>query len=217
MNATERKPNEEIVQSLSGVDKVFILGCMGCPIGCDTGGQGWVDEMTSLLTGDGKEVTGSALIDMICNKAIVGIKLGRVLDVQLELDVEELEFHIPVLIEIEPERIQFVGGDYEGVEMQAPVERFVEFLAELRAVDVAKRRPHLGDRRGGDRPIAGVGLHLFLRAPLLWFVEQQRVEDLLLQFCSGRLFGQFKQEREDGRLVASRSQFPQAELNQLKR
>jgi len=80
MNATERKPNEEIVESLSGVGKVFILGCTGCPIGCDTGGQPWVDEMTGLLSEAGKEVTGSALIDMICNKAIVGIKLGRVVD-----------------------------------------------------------------------------------------------------------------------------------------
>ncbi len=33
--------------------------------------------MTALLSGAGKEVTGSARIDMICNKAIVGIKLGR--------------------------------------------------------------------------------------------------------------------------------------------
>ena len=80
MNATERKPNEKIVASLSGTGKVFILGCMGCPIGCETGGQPWVDEMTNLLTGAGTEVTGTALIDMICNKAIVGIRLGRVID-----------------------------------------------------------------------------------------------------------------------------------------
>ena len=77
MNVTERKPNEEILESLSEVQKVFILGCQGCPIGCETGGRPWVDEMTSLLTNAGKEVAGSALIDMICNKAIVGIHLGR--------------------------------------------------------------------------------------------------------------------------------------------
>lgn len=80
MNATERKPTEEIIESLTGVRKVFILGCQGCPIGCETGGQPWADEMTEALTGAGKEVTGSALIDMICNKAIVGIKLGRVIE-----------------------------------------------------------------------------------------------------------------------------------------
>lgn len=80
MNATERKPDDEIVESLAGVEKVFILGCQGCPIGCETGGQPWVDDMARLLTGAGKKVTGSALIDMICNKAIVGLKLGRVVD-----------------------------------------------------------------------------------------------------------------------------------------
>ncbi|MGB2823296.1 MAG: methylenetetrahydrofolate reductase C-terminal domain-containing protein [Phycisphaerae bacterium] len=80
MNATERKPPEEIIESLAGVEKVFILGCQGCPIGCETGGQPWVDEMTAALKEAGKEVTGSALIDMICNKAIVGIRLGRVIE-----------------------------------------------------------------------------------------------------------------------------------------
>ena len=80
MNATERKDNAEIVESLQGVQNVFILGCQGCPIGCETGGQPWIEEMTKLLTDAGKRVSGSALIDMICNKAIVGIKLGRMAD-----------------------------------------------------------------------------------------------------------------------------------------
>ena len=77
MNATERKPTEEIVQALEDAGKVFILGCQGCPIGCQTGGEPWVEEMTAALEGAGKQVTGSALLDMICNKAVVGIKLGR--------------------------------------------------------------------------------------------------------------------------------------------
>ncbi len=77
MNATERKPIEEIIQSLEGAETVFILGCKGCPIGCDTGGQPWVDELTGALEGAGKSVSGEALVDMICNKAVVGIKLGR--------------------------------------------------------------------------------------------------------------------------------------------
>ena len=80
MNVTERKPIEEIVESLSAVNKVFVLGCQGCPIGADTGGQPWLDEMAAELTAAGKEITGSALIDMICNKAIVGLRLGRYID-----------------------------------------------------------------------------------------------------------------------------------------
>jgi len=77
MNATERKSDDEIIESLAGVRKVFIIGCQGCPVGCDTGGRQWLDDMTALLAENGKAATGSALVDMICNKAIVGIKLGR--------------------------------------------------------------------------------------------------------------------------------------------
>jgi hypothetical protein len=80
MNATERKPTPEIVESLADARKVFVLGCQGCPIGCDTGGKPWLDEMTAALAAAGKTVTGGALIDMICNKMIVGVRLGRLID-----------------------------------------------------------------------------------------------------------------------------------------
>ena len=40
-----------------------------------------------------------------------GIKIGQVLDVQLKFDPEKLDFFIPVLIEIEPERIGFPQGE----------------------------------------------------------------------------------------------------------
>jgi hypothetical protein len=33
MNATEPKPVEEILQSLEGAGKVFLVGCTGCPVG----------------------------------------------------------------------------------------------------------------------------------------------------------------------------------------
>jgi paraquat-inducible protein B len=41
-----------------------------------------------------------------------GIKIGQVLDIQLKFDTEKLDFFIPVLVEIEPERIGF--GDDGG-------------------------------------------------------------------------------------------------------
>jgi paraquat-inducible protein B len=40
-----------------------------------------------------------------------GIEVGRVLDVKLEFDAQRLDFQVPVLIEIEPERIDAVGQD----------------------------------------------------------------------------------------------------------
>ena len=77
MNATERKPKKDVLEYLKDAQRVFILGCQGCPVGCEVGGKPWLDEMAALVAGAGKEVTGSALIDMICNKALVGIRLGR--------------------------------------------------------------------------------------------------------------------------------------------
>ncbi|MBK1718677.1 intermembrane transport protein PqiB [Thiocystis violacea] len=39
-----------------------------------------------------------------------GIGIGRVLDIQLQLDADDLEFQIPVLIEIEPDRVAVRGA-----------------------------------------------------------------------------------------------------------
>lgn len=39
-----------------------------------------------------------------------GIEIGRVLDVQLQFEREHLQFRIPVLIEVEPDRIAIEGG-----------------------------------------------------------------------------------------------------------
>ncbi len=50
-----------------------------------------------------------------------GIKVGQVLDIQLKFDVDKLDFYIPVLIEIEPERIGFPdGGGRERVLAEDP-------------------------------------------------------------------------------------------------
>jgi len=51
-----------------------------------------------------------------------GIKLGEVLDVKAEADPKTLEFRIPVLIEIEPERIALTQGDYEKTHVEGLVE-----------------------------------------------------------------------------------------------
>lgn len=40
-----------------------------------------------------------------------GIRIGHVLDIQLKFDPEDSRFLIPVLIEVEPERIGVLGGD----------------------------------------------------------------------------------------------------------
>ncbi len=50
-----------------------------------------------------------------------GIKVGEVLDVQLKFDAKRLDFYIPVLVEIEPERIGIPGGRERVLEEQPDV------------------------------------------------------------------------------------------------
>lgn len=75
MILTERKPADEIVAGVG--DKVFMVGCCGCPEGCDTGGPARLNELAGELESAGKTVLGRIEIDFLCNKALVGIRLGR--------------------------------------------------------------------------------------------------------------------------------------------
>ncbi len=54
-----------------------------------------------------------------------GIELGKVLDIQLQFSPEHTEFHIPVLIEIEPDRIA-VRGEIDELHEAGMVERLVD-------------------------------------------------------------------------------------------
>jgi paraquat-inducible protein B len=54
-----------------------------------------------------------------------GIKIGQVLDVNLEFDVEKAAFRVPVLIETEPERIRTIGKYPEGAEKQKVMDYLV--------------------------------------------------------------------------------------------
>lgn len=69
------KPNEELIEMLNGYNDIFIVACGGCPVGCDSGGQKRIDELSELLNQNGKKVTGDVLIDFLCNKALVGNRL----------------------------------------------------------------------------------------------------------------------------------------------
>ena len=55
-----------------------------------------------------------------------GIKIGQVLDIQLKFDPEQFEFFIPVLVEIEPDRIAVVGSEWDapdGTKLDVLVEK----------------------------------------------------------------------------------------------
>jgi hypothetical protein len=75
MIVSEPKPIEEILELLSEVGTVFIVACGGCPIGCDSGGEERIQELSDALLQNGKESTGNVEIEFLCNKALVGTQL----------------------------------------------------------------------------------------------------------------------------------------------
>ena len=77
---TENKPIEEILNSLGKEKNIFLLVCNGCAEACETGGEKALSAMKADLQKAGKNVTGTALIDFICNKILVVIKLAREMD-----------------------------------------------------------------------------------------------------------------------------------------
>jgi paraquat-inducible protein B len=54
-----------------------------------------------------------------------GIEIGKVLDVQLDFDIKDFTFEVPVLIEIEPERVN-VKGNAERVDYDQSIVRLVQ-------------------------------------------------------------------------------------------
>lgn len=75
MIVSEPRPMEKVLESLSGVGTVFVVACGGCPVGCNSGGQERIDELANAMAQAGIETTGSAEIDFLCNKALVGNQL----------------------------------------------------------------------------------------------------------------------------------------------
>ena len=75
MILSRQKPWEEILGYLDGENNIFILGCNGCAQASGTGGPEQVTEMKNKLEEAGKKVTGSAVIDFLCEKALVKSRL----------------------------------------------------------------------------------------------------------------------------------------------
>lgn len=83
-----------------------------------------------------------------------GIRVGTVLDIRLELDSENADFRIPVLIEIEPERI-IVRGDEEIVSSYDTVNKLVEkgLRASLQIGSLLTGQLYVGFSMQPDTPI----------------------------------------------------------------
>jgi len=86
MILSRQKPFEEITGYLEGEKKVFILGCNGCAQSSGSGGPEQVAEMKTKLEEAGKEVTGTKVIDFLCEKALVKTGLRGKVNEVMEAD-----------------------------------------------------------------------------------------------------------------------------------
>jgi ferredoxin len=86
MIVSELKPMEEILGYLEGEKKVFILGCKGCAEACETGSEAQVAGMKADLEGAGKTVTGTDVLDFLCDKALIKTRLRPKTNVIMESD-----------------------------------------------------------------------------------------------------------------------------------
>jgi hypothetical protein len=75
MLISEQKPLEEILSYLEGDKSIFLIGCKGCAEGWSSGGEKQVAEMKSTLQERGKGVSGSVVVDMLCDRALTTLKL----------------------------------------------------------------------------------------------------------------------------------------------
>ncbi len=77
MIITEQKPIQEIIDSLKGYDKVFLVGCGECATVCKTGGEAEVATMKKALEENGKVVTGFTIPQAPCIAAQVKTELAK--------------------------------------------------------------------------------------------------------------------------------------------
>ena len=77
---TENKPMDEILDSLGSEKNIFLLACNGCADVCETGGEKALLAMKAELEKAGKNISGTALVDFLCNKVLVATRLARETD-----------------------------------------------------------------------------------------------------------------------------------------
>src|SRR4030042_3786390 len=75
MLISKQKPLEEILGYLEGDKSICLIGCKGCAEGWGSGGEKQVAEMKNTLREKGKTVTGSVVVDMLCDAVLTRLKL----------------------------------------------------------------------------------------------------------------------------------------------
>lgn len=81
MIVSGNKPFEEIMEFLKEHKSVFILGCKRCATVCKSGGEEQVNEMKELLEKEGKQVTGTLILDPGCTLSKTKKDLNKYSDI----------------------------------------------------------------------------------------------------------------------------------------
>ncbi len=67
MIITRKKDISEILDSVKGKRKIFLVGCTVCATVCKTGGEAELENMRRELVSHGKTVTAQVILDPACN------------------------------------------------------------------------------------------------------------------------------------------------------
>ena len=77
MIITEQKSLDEILESLKGVSRVFLVGCGDCATACKTGGESQLIALQEQLQHQGITVVGSCVPDATCVAAKLKISTAK--------------------------------------------------------------------------------------------------------------------------------------------
>jgi len=77
MIITEQKPFQEILESLKGYTKIFLVGCGECATTCKTGGEEELLKMKARLEAHGKTVLGTCIPGAPCVAAQIKTELAK--------------------------------------------------------------------------------------------------------------------------------------------
>lgn len=80
MIISQKKPIEEVLESVKDFDKIAIVGCKSCATQCKTGGEEEATELKKILEGQGKTVTAIIMPDESCQKLLVKKELKALKD-----------------------------------------------------------------------------------------------------------------------------------------
>ena len=87
MIITEQKPIQELIDSLRGYNKVFLIGCGECATTCKTGGEAEVMQMKKALEEKGRIITGFTIPQAPCIAAQVKTELAKNMKALREAEV----------------------------------------------------------------------------------------------------------------------------------